>query len=110
MKSRHIICLKILVQFFLFIYKTFNISLRKTQVLRRDSDFFEVKLQICCDFYKHLFIFTSVNLVAFYLLCFDKVVRFLRFSVGFFGVQLYSSYLVFLIGFNALSRTLSSLF
>ena len=33
------ICLKILVQFFLFIYKTFNLSLRKTQVLRRDSDF-----------------------------------------------------------------------
>lgn len=92
---------------FLFIYKTFNLSLRKTQVLRRDSDFFEVKLQICCDFYKHLFIFISVNLFAFYLLCFDKVVRFLRFSVGFFGVQLYSSYLVFLIGFNTLSRMLT---
>ena len=57
-KSRRIIWLKIPVRFFLFIYKTFNISLRKTQVLRRDSDFLKWN-------YKFVVIFISIYLYLF---------------------------------------------
>ena len=38
-KSARIILVENTCPIFLFIYKTFNLSIRKTQVLRRDSDF-----------------------------------------------------------------------
>lgn len=51
----------------------------------------------------YLYLFLSIWLLFIYFVLIK--LYFLRFSVAFFGVQLYSFYLVFLIGFNTLIKS-----